>query len=436
MKTRTKTAKDAPARAVTARSLAARVIERVEEDSAYAAAALDAELDRHPALDPRERALAAELSYGVLRTRRALEARITAHAPRGIADRLVRRLLLVATYQLLLLDRIPAWAAVDEAVSEIRRARGPRVAGFANAVLRKVAEGPKLELGVAVRESAPAWLFERLTNAVGREEAEGLFGVNVPLGRSFARLVSGRTPPPWFAEAEANALAPAARVLPGGDPERLEGYAEGAFVVQELGAQLVGLALGARQGERVLDACAGRGQKTSLLVERVGATGEVWATDQHPEKLANLGRELARLGLPPARTAAVDWTLGPGDVPGGFDRVLVDAPCTGVGTLRRRPEIAQRLTPEDPARLGALALAILREAAGRARSGGRVVFAVCSVFREEAEAVIEHVADLLEPAPFDAPELAGFTAPNTTSFRLLPRAHGTDGYFVASFARR
>ncbi|HEY3497247.1 MAG TPA: transcription antitermination factor NusB, partial [Polyangiaceae bacterium] len=330
---------------MTARSLAARVIERVEENAAYAAAALDAELDRHPGLDPRERALAAELSYGVLRTQKALEQRITAHAPRGVSDKLVRRLLLVAAYQLLLLDRIPAWAAVDEAVSEIRRARGPRVAGFANAVLRKVAEGPKLELADAVRETAPAWLLERLTAVVGKDEAEALFGIDVPLGRSFARLVGGRNAPAWFEAAEASPLLPAARVLPGGDPEKLEGYAEGNLVVQELGAQLVALALGVRPGERVLDACAGRGQKTSLFVERAGPSGQVWASDQHPEKLANLGRELARLGLPPARTAAVDWTLGPGDVPGGFDRVLVDAPCTGVGTLRRRPEIARRLAP-------------------------------------------------------------------------------------------
>jgi 16S rRNA (cytosine967-C5)-methyltransferase len=425
----------APARPATARSLAARVLERVDENAAYAAAALDAELDRHPSLDPRDRGLTAELVYGVLRTRGAIQKRILEHAPRGVSDRLVARHLDLAAYQLLLLDRVPAWAAVDETVAEIRRARGGRVAGFANAVLRRVAEGPKLELASAVRESAPGWLLERLTSAVGQSEAEALLGSDIPLGRSFARLVSGRTAPEWFETAEAHPLWPFARVLPGGDPEKLPGFAEGAFVVQELGAQLVGLALGVRAGERVLDACAGRGQKTSLLAEQIGAEGELWAADAHPEKLANLTRELARLRLSPVKTAPVDWTLGPGDVPGGFDRVLVDAPCTGVGTLRRRPEIARRLGPEDPARLGALALAILRGAARQARPGGRVVFAVCSVFAEEAERVVEQVQDLLDPVPFDAPALAPLVGENT-SLRLLPRAHGTDGYFVASFARR
>jgi 16S rRNA (cytosine967-C5)-methyltransferase len=424
-----------PHAVVSARTIAASVLERVERDKAFAAAALDAELDRHPQLDRRERALAAELSYGVMRTRAALERVVKLHAPRGISDRVVLRQLLIAAYQLLLLDRIPAFAAVDEAVSAIRRARGPRVAGFANAILRRVAEGDRLTLSSAIRETAPAWLVERLEQAVGPTEAEGLLGIDVPFGRAAARMVGNHAEPSWFAAAETTPLTPSARLLPSGDPQQLDGYSDGAFVVQELGAQLVALALGVRSGERVLDACAGRGQKTSLFVERTGATGEVWATDSHPQKLEILAQELQRLGLPPAQRAAVDWTLGVGGVPDGFDRVLVDAPCTGTGTLRRRPEIAERLTPEDPARLGALALAILRGAATRARPGGRVVFAVCSVLPEEAERVVEQVTDLLEPVPFDAPELGAVTSDTATSFRLLPRAHGTDGYFVASFVK-
>jgi 16S rRNA (cytosine967-C5)-methyltransferase len=132
----------------------------------------------------------------------------------------------------------------------------------------------------------------------------------------------------------------------------------------------------------------------------------------------------------------VDFSVGTGALPADFDRVLVDSPCTGVGTLRRRPEIMLRLTPEDPARLGALAETILRRATTRAKPGGRVVFAVCSVLREECEDVVERVADILEPAPFDAPELAPCLPEGATSVRFLPRAHGTDGYFIASFRRR
>jgi 16S rRNA (cytosine967-C5)-methyltransferase len=218
------------------------------------------------------------------------------------------------------------------------------------------------------------------------------------------------------------------------DLRQRPGYAEGQFVIQEEGAQAIALALGARPKERVLDACAGRGQKATLLMEQVGPQGEVWAVDAYPDKLAQLEVECARLGLGAPKIAAVDWTAGSGSVPGGFDRVLVDAPCTGVGTLRRRPEIVRRLQPEDPARLARLAEAILRRAATHARPGGQIVFAVCSVLHAECEAVVERVSDLLIPEPFQAPELD--VARDVSAFRLLPLTHGTDGYFAASFRLR
>ena len=272
---------------VTARSLAVRVLDRVERDGAYAAAALDAELDRHPQLESRDRALLSELVYGVLRTRGALERRLLEHAPRGVSDKAVRLHLLVAAYQLLLLDRVPAWAAVDEAIGEIKRARGGRVAGFGNAVLRKIAAGPRPELAQALRESAPAWLTDKLDRLLSVAETDALLGAGVPLGRVWGRAVTGRPEPGWLAGAERHRASPLARLLPSGDPEKLEGYAEGAFVVQEPGAQLIALALAVKPGERVLDACAGRGQKTTLLVEAAGSGGEVWAADAHPKKLAD-----------------------------------------------------------------------------------------------------------------------------------------------------
>ncbi len=420
-----------------ARSIAARALLRVERDGAFAAAALDAELSRHPELDPRDRALATELLYGTLRTRGLLHARLCALAPRGFSDPLVLTHLLVAAYQLLVLERVPGFAAVDAAVEEVGVARGAKVAGFANAVLRKLAaSGEKLERARAVRESVPAWLFERLSAVVGEREAGALVGAEGEPARLSVRLMAHREPPPWALSAERGKVAPNARRVDEGDPRRLAGWSDGAFTIQEEGAQAVALALGARAGERVLDACAGRGQKTSLLREQVGDGAELWASDLHPRKLEQLAAEFDRLKLAPPRFAAVDWTVGGGAIPREFDRVLVDAPCTGTGTLRKRPEIMLRLRPDDPARLGELAIRILLQAAAHARPGGRVVFAVCSVLPEEAEAVVEAVSAELEPAPFDAPELGSLIAPQATSFRLLPGAHGTDGYFIASFMRR
>lgn len=424
--------------APSARSVAARVVGRVLFEQAYTAAALDAELSRTAQLDARERGLATELSYGVLRTRPALEARLKRYMATGVKDETTLVHLLVAAYQLLILERVPAFAAVNAAVEAVRLERGPRMAGFVNAVLRKLSSGgERLSMAAALRESAPAWLHERLRGAVGEEEALALLGADGVMPGVAVRLVAGRPVPEWLATAPVGKVSPRARRLERlGDLRKRPGYAEGAFVVQEEGAQAIALLLGARGGERVLDACAGRGQKTSLLVEQVGAAGRVWAADLYPAKLDALGRELERLALPLPERAAVDWTAGTAQVPADFDRVLVDAPCTGTGTLRHRPEIVSRLDAADPGRLAQLATQILRAAATRARPGGRVVFAVCSVLEEEGEGVVAQVSDLLEPCPFDAPELVGRIDAQGHSLRLLPGRDGTDGYFVASFARR
>ena len=301
---------------------------------------------------------------------------------------IVKAELLVAAYQLLSLDRIPAFAAVNAAVNGVRAARGKQVAGFANAVLRKVAQGQKLVVADAARQNIAPWLLAALVQSVGEAEAQALIEPqpNKVVG---LRLVSGRKVPSWLEQSSAGRASPRSRLILGeGDPRKREGYAEGSFVVQEEGAQAIALALGARSGERILDACAGRGQKTSLFSEQVGSSGAVWATDVYPKKLEALSSEYERLKLGAPRICAVDWTVGVGDVPADFDRVLVDAPCTGTGTLRRRPEIAARLVPEDPARLSVLAESIVRSAATRLRSGGRLVFAVCSVLEAECEALV------------------------------------------------
>jgi len=398
------------------------------------AAALDAELRRHPQLDSRERALATELAYGTMRTEPVLRARLLVHAPRGVSDERVLSQLLVAAYQLLLLDRIPAFAAVDAAVSGVKRERGPKMAGFANAVLRKLARsGEKLSQAQALREVAPEWLWQELVTTVGEEQALALVAGDAFTG---LRPRLGAELPDWLTALPTGRVVGSARLVRGeGDPRQKPGYAEGSFVVQEEGAQAIGLALGVRAGDRVLDACAGRGQKSTLFAERL-APGGLVACDLYPEKLEALGAEAQRLQLAPIETRAVDWSVGQGGLTRDFDRVLVDAPCSGTGTLRRRPEILRRLKPEDPARLAQLAELILRSAVSVAKPGATVLFAVCSVLRAECEDVVARVTDVLEPAPFEAPELPQELVAGKTSLRLLPGQHGTDGYFMACFRRR
>lgn len=436
-----------------ARALAARVLVRVWQVGAFAAPALDAEIGRAAGLDPRDAGLTTELVYGVLRTQVFLEERLAALATgksrRWAADPLVRAHLLMGAYSLCFLDRIPAFAAVSEAVTAIRAADA-HLAAFANAVLRRLAEQvaeARPALTDAVVASAPGWLRGALRRALGRAGATAFLSagpVPPPLGLC---LRPGEDRAAWIARLkeaapgasiEAGQTSPYAILVRGaGDLRRLPGHGQ-AWIGQEEGAQGIALLLGARPGERVLDACAGRGNKTWLLAQQA-AGGAVDAADIHPAKLQNAAMTGARA------TYAVDWSAGTGEVPEGYDRVLVDAPCSGVGTLRRRPEIALRRDEHDLGRLSGLQAAITRRAASRARDGGRLLFAVCSVLREECEAVVERLAAdpaegepavRLEPAPFDA-EIAGALGdPAATAVRLLPHVHGTDGYFAAMFVVR
>jgi 16S rRNA (cytosine967-C5)-methyltransferase len=432
----------------TARGVAAEVLSRVTKDQAFAAAALDAELSRAMQMSARDRALATELVYGSLRVLPWLRGRIERHAKKAIEPRVLSHLV-VAAYQLFFLDRVPAFAAVDAGVEEVRRLRGPRVGAFANAVLRKLATEAEAERGGgrlredATLASAAPWLVEALSRALGEEEARAFLMAGVEAPPLSLRVENAGERDAWIARLreaspdgtfEAGKVSPLAIVLRGaGKPQELAGYRDGAFTVQEEGSQLVALALGVRAGERVLDACAGRGNKTAILARAVGAEGAVEAADLHESKLARLEQDLARVGLAARALHAVDWTVGAGDVEGTFDRVLVDAPCSGVGTLRRRPELQTRRAPEDLAALSALQRAIAARASERVRPGGRFVYAVCSVLREEAEDVVSTLPGL-RPAPFDA-DAARALAGDAPTLRLLPQKSGTDGYFVASFVK-
>jgi len=446
-----------------ARSIAAHVVERVEREGAFAAAVLDAAVERFPELDPRERALATELTYGALRTGPYVEQRLVKYAARGTREleETVRAHLVVAGYQLLFLERVPAFAAVSEAVRLVTQARGKRVGAFANAVLRRLAAEPtgdkRAALEAATRASIAAPLWEALVRTRGEPGATAFIASTAPppvvlrvrLGEdrdapssrraesraAWVERLSAHAPRAHF---EPGALSPLAVLMRGGgDPQKLPFFRDGTLAIHEEGAQVIALALGAAPGETVLDACAGRGNKTALLAEMVGPEGSVDAADQHPSKLVRLSSELARMKLAPRATYAVDWTVGAGDTAADYDRVLVDAPCSGTGTLRRRPDLAARWDASKLPELRELQVKVLLGAAARVKVGGTIVYAVCSVLREEGEEVI---AEAVARAPWLAlsnlsgrfvPELEGLHA-----LTLLPHQHGTDGYFLAALQRQ
>ena len=383
-----------------ARTLAATVLARVTEDGAYASRALDAELQR-AGLAPRDAALSTEIVYGSLRVLPALDRIIAERLTRADArmDGLVRATLRAATYQLWHLSRLPTHAIVDESVRGVRNKRGPKLAGFVNAVLRKLAAARPAQPAPPRALVLPEWTAHTLERALGPERLARFLDQHADApalclraeGERDRLLAQLRAAVPQASSGE-TALSPLGIWLRrAGSPRGLPGYADGAFSVQEEGAQLLGLALGARPRERIADVCAGHGGKTTLIARAVGPQGQLFALDKDERKLKQIPRELQRIGLGavPLELHAVDLSVGTGGLQGGLDRVLVDAPCTGLGTVQRRPELLLRLRPEDPARMAALQRAILRNAATLVRPGGVLAYAVCSPTREEGQDVAD-----------------------------------------------
>ena len=463
-----------------ARDVAARVLVRVEKERAFAAAALEAELARAAQLDARDRALATELVYGTLRVAPWLDAQLARFAPRGTAklDAQVRACLQLAAYQLFFM-RVPAFAAVNEAVQAVRDARGPRVAAFANAVLRKVAAEAQrarppgadarpgrprarrrrgreaLERSLDVDEARACLGAGRLPRArsersLGAGEARGVPAVQPcePAGRGAAgrggaaaeRRRVGRAPaarPRPTRRSRPGRASPLAILVRGARASRSDspGFAEGAWSVQEEGSQVAALAAGRGDPER---RCSTRapGAETRRRFSRApwASAGAVDACDASPAKLERLRHGARRVSAfaraPRSRSTGAS---APARSSGVYDRVLVDAPCSGVGTLRRRPEIALRRQPERPrgARPHPVE-AIARRAAAHVRPGGSLVYVVCSVLREEGEAVIDALSARPDAALPDVRQAAA----SRRSDWLLPHVHGTDGYFVATLVRR
>ncbi|MDH3199690.1 MAG: class I SAM-dependent methyltransferase [Myxococcales bacterium] len=407
-----------------ARRIATRVLHRIEHDDAWAAPTLDAEL-RRSSSSRIDAALATQIVYGVLRVLPALDAAIKQHASRPLrVDAWTHAALLGGTFQLLHLGRVPSHAVVNDTVDLVREKRGTRVAGFANAILRKIAATRPQDPQLPSKLVVPPWLDRALQDSIGADHTEALLRLEEDATSIDLRLRADADPDEVAASIRAARpgalVAPTAlssrglRVSGGGDLRALETFVRGDFAVQEEGAQLVGELLGALPGERVLDVCAGRGGKTAQLIEAVGPSGTVVATDLHEHKLLQIPDELERLRLnaPSLERACVDWTMGPGNVSGLFDRVLVDAPCTGLGTLRRRPEILLRIGSDDAAQMGQTQRLILEHAAARVRPGGTLLFAVCSPLREEGTRVAERA------------DLSGFELASSHSFgsKSLPFA--------------
>lgn len=400
----------------TAREVARVVLDRVDRDGAWATPALDGELARSGLAD-RDRRLVSELVYGVLRNRSRLDRALGAYAELKKTPPRVLTALRVAAYQLLLLDRVPDYAAVDDAVGAARAAGGAKLAGFCNAVLRKLLRAtkdahpeerqarmravepplpPEGRARLEAEYSLPAWIVDELAAAAGDAlpAIAAAFGDQAPLvARCNRRRTTRDALIETLREAGVTATpigdAPEALRLEGlGDPARSASFAEGLWTVQDTGAQIVGRVAAPRSGQRILDACAGVGGKTTHLAELVDAPTVIHAADQSKTKLRLLAETAARLGAAGIEPIACDLLDPAAPLAAAYDLILLDAPCSGLGVLRRHPDAKWRLRPDDVPRLAALQAQLLDAVVRRLAPGGALVYSVCTFTRAEGPAQI------------------------------------------------
>jgi 16S rRNA (cytosine967-C5)-methyltransferase len=439
-----------------ARAVAARVLVRVEAEGAFADLALDAELSR-AAVDPRDAALATELVYGTLRWQRYLDWILAPHSRRRLAslDPRPRALLRLTAYQLVFLERIPSFAAVDDAVTLAGQRAKPGVPQFVNAVLRSFARrGPRerepapphdpIE-AVAVRCSFPTWLARRWIERHGVDEASALMRamnerppltVRTNTLRTTRAALAARLRDDDQLETTPTALAPEGLiVVRGGRPGSWPAFADGALTVQDEASMLVARLLEPRPGEVVADACAAPGTKTTHLAQLMDDRGRILAFDPQPARLALVGEAVARVGVSIVETlGGTAESLAPGFAD-ACDAVLVDAPCTNLGVLRRNPEVKWRRAPADVAASAARQREILAAAATMVKRGGRLVYATCSLEPEENEQVI--AAFRAERGDFAADPPRDFPLPLDADglLRCRPHRHGTDGFTAIRLRR-
>jgi 16S rRNA (cytosine967-C5)-methyltransferase len=444
------------------RRIAVEILAEVEKGQQTLDRCLEIFAARIEPLNRADRALVHALVYGVVRWKKRLDWTIDqlARQPSKIDPR-VRTILQLGLFQILFMDRIPIPAAVNTAVEMVKRDGRAWAAGFVNGLLRRAARGPQPDLPdphadplqfLSVTQAFPSWLIERWLQRFGREETEALCRAMNTIPAITLRVNTLR--------AERGALL--ARIAPDvqhavitvhapegiriSSPQRplleWEAFTEGAFQVQDEAAQLIAHLMGPRPGERVWDACAGLGTKCAHLAQLMQNRGEILATDVQKGKLSLLNKEMRRLGIGIVTAAVCDLTRNSDEFGGsGFDRILVDAPCSGLGVLQKNPDGKWHHHPENLQRYGSHQRQLLAAAAPKLKAGGVLVYSVCSFEPEENAAVID---DFLQNHPeFDIqppmlPAVQGtelFISP-PGFVQTFPHRHRMDGFFAVALTRR
>jgi 16S rRNA (cytosine967-C5)-methyltransferase len=437
------------------RQVALAVLDELEKGQETLDALMERAFRKHFTLERRDRALTMGLVYGVLRQRARLDWTIDqfSRTPREKIEPLVQNVLRLGIYQMLYMDRIPPSAAVNESVNLVKVNQPEWIARFVNGVLRAVERGkeeirwpdPKegLSAWLAVETSHPFWLVERWIGRYGADEARDLCESNNKMPVLTIRantLRLKRDQLLQFLRKEVPAIVPAfyspeGLILKGfyGNVSGLTGYKTGWFLVQDESSQLVSHLVSPQPGELILDACAGLGGKTTHLAQMMRNLGRILALDIHGGRLERLRENASHLGIQNIEVIKKDVTQSLTDLGGKkFDRILVDAPCTGLGVIRRNPDIKWRRKPEDLPIMAERQGRLLDEVAPLLKPRGILVYATCSLEPEENEKVIKNFLvchpkfEIEDPVSVLPPKAGELVEDNF--LRTYPHRQGTDGF--------
>ncbi|MBS3977781.1 MAG: 16S rRNA (cytosine(967)-C(5))-methyltransferase RsmB [Syntrophomonadaceae bacterium] len=447
-------------KATGARETALQILHEIDQGEAYANIALKRLLDARE-WTKLDRAFITELIYGVVRNQKTLDWVLEQQTRRPLAKTTawVRNILRMAAYQILFMDKVPPPAATHQAVELAKKYGHAGIAGFVNGVLRQlIREREKLEYPDLVREpvrhisikySHPDWLVERWLKRYGTEGTIALCQVDNQPAPVTIRTNTLKTSRDGLIEvlagegvkAEPGCLTTESIRINGLDHiDGLPSFAAGLFLVQDEAAQLVSHVLNPKPEQFVLDACAAPGTKTTHLAQLMQNKGQILAWDIHPHKIALIEENCRRLGISIVTAKEGDARRLPHDLLGKVDAMLLDAPCSGTGVLRRRPDSRWRKTPETIFSLQKLQREIMSGALPLLKPGGVLVYSTCSIEAEEnlenIRWALQHFPGLeLDPLPPFLPETIFRQEDLDTAakgyLQLLPHIHGTDGFFIA-----
>ena len=437
-----------------ARITALRVLVSCRSNGAWADAALKAQISRDGLSGP-DAALCSRIVYGVMQNQMLLDFYIGAYCsqkPDHLQPPLLE-ILRIGAYQILFLDKIPDSAAVNTSVELAKLSKRGQASGLVNAVLRKLSQNKEVLPPIPERDevqrlsiqySHPKWLTKRMVNLLGREEAERFLASNNQIAPLTIQINPLKTTMESLTEelhqadvkVRPHAWVPDCLELSGtGDLTAIPAFREGKFLVQDPAARLVSLIAGIRPGQKVLDVCAAPGGKSLSAAFAMEGKGSIVACDLHENKLKRIQESADRLDVDIIATEAADGRVFRSEWESGFDVVLVDAPCSGLGIIRKKPDTRYKKA-DDLFTLPVIQSAILDNAARYVRPGGTLVYSTCTILPEENEQVTQ--AFLAEHTDFtlDSFELPQPVGKTDGSLTLWPQRHDTDGFYICRMTRR